>query len=242
MEEMIDIHSTLRLDHTVQRKNESHQHWAAKAVIVDMLRSDPAIVGEVATERKTGERIGDIRCRLSESPPDMPRNFVIEVETSASNKDRCQATSDHLRHEYAVYWVFIANAVNDRRATEEELADRVSTPPSLGVVALPDGELSLGEPITWDGFDYQSPWLARAEFRIPTYDRWQDWYCHGDFEISGERMAILHQSDPGRIYTSTYIGDGQQTLPEPAEISPRELQRRIQEDDIVRTSPVRGPP
>lgn len=139
---MIDIHPSLRLDHTVLRKSESHRHWAAKSVIVDILRSDPAITGEVATERKTGERIGDIRCQLSESPPDMPRDFVVEIETSASNKKLCQATNGHLQHGYAVYWVFMADAVDDRRAAEAELADRLSTPPSLGVVALPDGELS----------------------------------------------------------------------------------------------------
>jgi len=118
MSSLVDIHPTLQLDHTVERKNESHKHWAIKAAISDKLRSDPACVGTIETEKKTSDLIGDIRCQLSESPPDMPQRFVVEIETAASNKDRLRATIDHLRFGYAVYWVFTVDAYEARRETE----------------------------------------------------------------------------------------------------------------------------
>jgi len=244
MIELVNIHPSIRLDHTVQRKNESHHHWAAKAAITDTLRSDPTLVGEIETEKKTGERIADIRCILSESPPDMPRKFVVEIETPASNKDRHQATIDHLRYGFAVFWVFTGNATDERRATEELLDKYLSARPYLGVAALSDGELSIGASITWEEMAYEAPWLGRMELRIPTYDRRKKWYNHGDFRIDGRRVSVLRQRQPGyeQIYFSEYTGEGQQTLPQPSALSKDELQQRIQEGRAKRTSPVRGPP
>lgn len=242
MTALVDIHPTLRLDHTVPRKNESHHHWAAKSVVVDVLRSDPALVGAIETEKKTGERIGDIRCCLSEAPPFMPRRFAIEIETSASDKDRHEATTDHIRHGYAVYWVFTSDAVDDRRTTERLLESYLSTPPSLGVVSLGDGELSLGSPITWEEFAYESPWLGHTELRIPTYDRRKEWYAHGDFRMGDKRVSILRQPGREELFASEYVGDDQQTLPKSFELSKAELQQRIQDGRAKRESPVRGPP
>lgn len=244
MTELVDIHPSLRLDHTVERKNESHHHWAAKAAIADVIRSDSALVGVIETERKTGERIADIRCVLSKSPPDMPRQFAVEIETPASNKDRHQATIDHLRHGFAVFWVFTGNATDERRTTEELLGNYLSSRPSLGVVALSDGELSLGAPITWGEMSYKAPWLGRMELQIPTYDRREEWYNHGDFKIDDQRVSLLRQRQPGyeELYISEYAEGDQQTLPKPSALSMDELQQRIQDGSVKRISPVRGPP
>ena len=73
----------------------------------------------------------------------------MEVETPALDKDRRRATIDHLRHGYAVFWVFTVDAVEDRRETEQLLVENLSSWPSLGVASLVNGELSLGSPITW---------------------------------------------------------------------------------------------
>jgi Transposase and inactivated derivatives len=115
------------LDHTVERKNESHQHWAIKAAISNKLNSNSACVGDIETEKKTSDLIGDIRCQLSESPADMPERFAVEIETCASNKDRLRATIDHLRFGYAVYWVFTVDAHEDRRKTENLLDEYMSS-------------------------------------------------------------------------------------------------------------------
>lgn len=242
MSGLVDVHPTLRLDHRVERKSESHHHWAVKAAIVDLLRSDSSLVGKIETERKTGELIGDIRCQLSESPPDMPQRFVVEVETPASDKDRQRATMRHLRHGYAVFWVFTVGAVEDRRETEELLSEHLSSRPSLGVASLADGELSLGCPITWEEIDYQPPWLGNTELRIPTYDRYEDWFCHGDFDLDGQRVSIFRQPGSHEFFVSYYRDDGQQTLPQRTSLSMAELRHRLREGEIERQGPVRGPP
>ncbi len=242
MTEWVDIHPTVNLDPLVERKNESHHHWAIKAAIVSILRSNPELVGEIETERKTGERIADIRCCLSDSPPDFPRRFAIEIETPASNKDRFQATRDHLVYGHSVYWVFTVDAIENRRTTENLLSEYLSSPPSLGVAALSDGELSLGSPITWDDFAYEPPWLARSEIYIPTYDRYKDWYCHGDFRFDDERVSIIRKPRRKELYISRYTKGGQQTLPQPSALSMEELLQRIDDGTIERESPVRGPP
>lgn len=242
MSDLLEIHPTLQLDRSIEQKNESRSHWAMKAAIVERLRSDTAIVGSIETERKTGERIGDIRCQLSESPPDLPQRFVVEVETVASDKDRYQATIDHLRHGYAVYWVFSVDAVQERQETEELLSEYLSTQPSLGVASLADGELSLGSPIKWCEFEYQSPWLGRTELRIPVRDRHADWYCHGDFKIDGRRVSVFRQPGDSELFVSQYVEDGQLTLPQRTSLSMAELRQRIREGDIERQGPIRGPP
>lgn len=242
MSDLLDIHPTLQLDHSVEQKNESRYHWAVKAAIVYRLRSNEAIVGTIETERKTGELIGDVRCHLTESPSNMPKRFVVEVETSDSEKDRRQATNDHLRHGYAVYWVFTVDAVEERRETEELLSEHLSSRPSLGVASLVDGELSLGSPIMWSEFEYQPPWLGDTELRIPTYDRYEDMYCHGDFDVDGQRVSIYRQPGSHELFLSQYVGDGQQTLPQRTSMSMDKLRQRIREGDVERQAPIRGPP
>jgi hypothetical protein len=123
MASSVDVHPTLQLDHAVERKNESQRHWAIKAAISEKLRSNPACVGAIETEKKTSDLIGDIRCQLSESPSEMPEEFVVEIETAASNKDRLRATIDHLKFGYAVYWVFTVDAHAARRETEALLEE-----------------------------------------------------------------------------------------------------------------------
>ena len=209
---------------------------------MDRLRSDTTISGTIETERKTGERIGDIRCQLTESPSDMPRQFVVEIETPESDKNRRLATIDHLRHGYAVYWVFTLDAATARRTTEQMLEEFVSPQPSLGVASLADGELSLGSPLTWTEFAYQPPLLGATEVYIPTYDRYEEWYCHGDFEVDSQRVSVLRKPGSQELFISHYTNEGQQTLPQRSSLSMVELRQRIQKGDVIRRSPVRGPP
>jgi hypothetical protein len=242
MSNLVDIHPTVRLDHTVERKNESHQHWAIKAAISNKLNSNSACVGDIETEKKTSDLIGDIRCQLSESPADMPERFAVEIETCASNKDRLRATIDHLRFGYAVYWVFTVDAHEDRRKTENLLDEYMSSTPSFGVTSLSDGELSLGTPIVWDEFSPPDPWLGQHELYIPTYNRWVDWFDHGDFAVDGDRVAIFRQPNSGKMYVSRYLENGQQTLPEHFPWKKDEFLEEVREGQIKRVSPVRGPP
>jgi hypothetical protein len=242
MPNLVDIHPTIRLDHTVERKNESQQHWAIKAAISDKFHSDSACTGAIETEKKTSDLIGDIRCQLSESPPHMPQEFVVEVETAASNKDRLRATIDHLRFGYAVYWVFTVDAHEARRETEERLDEFMTSTPSLGVVSLGDGEFSLGTPIVWDEFSPPDPWLGRHELYVPTYNRHDNCFNHGDFMIDGDRVTIYRQPGSGKLYTSQYLKNGQQTLPTPSPSKTDDFLEGIQKGEIERISPVRGSP
>ncbi|WP_312908193.1 hypothetical protein [Natronosalvus caseinilyticus] len=242
MSALVDIHPTIRLDHTVERKNESQQHWAIKAAISDKLHADPSCVGAIETEKKTSDLIGDIRCHLSDSPPDMPQRSVVEIETAASNKDRLRATIDHLRFGYAVYWVFTVDAHEARRETEDLLDEFMTSTPSLGVASLADGELALGTPIVWDEFSPPDPWLGQHELYIPTYNRWGSCFDHGDFAVDGDRVAIYRQPGSGVLYASRYLENGQQTLPRHSPWKKDQFQESIREGEVERVSPVRGPP
>ncbi|MFC7194166.1 hypothetical protein ACFQL4_04990 [Halosimplex aquaticum] len=242
MSALVDIHPTIQLDHTVERKNESQQHWAIKAAISDKLHSNPACVGAIETEKKTSDLIGDVRCQLSEPPLDMPQRFVVEIETAASNKDRLRATIDHLRFGYAVYWVFAVDAHEARRETEDLLDEFVTSAPSLGVASLADGEIALGTPIVWGKFSPPDPWLGRHKLYIPTHNRWVDCFDHGDFAVDGNRVAIFRQPDSGELYASQYLENGQQTLPGHFPWEKDQFQKSIREGEIERVSPVRGPP
>jgi len=238
----LTVHPAITLDSSIQQQNESEQHWAVKSAICDRLRSDPDYTGTIETEKKTSDLIADIRCQLTESPADVPQQFVVEVETSASNKDRLRATIDHLKFGFEVYWVFVADALTARRKTESILSDHMNSQPSLGVASLSDGEISLGAPIRWGEFDIPSRWLGHHELYVPTYDRGVDCFNHGDFTIDGERTTIYREHPRGRLYGSRYLDEKQQTLPEPLQQSPREFLDRLQTGDIERVSPVRGPP
>jgi hypothetical protein len=242
MSELVDIHPTIRLDETVERTNESEQHWAIKSAICEKFRSDPACVGAIETEKKTSDLIGDVRAHLAESPPDIPEKFVVEIETPASNKDRLRATREHLKFGYAVYWVFCVNAHSNRRKTETLLAKYTDSRPSLGVVSLGDGELSLGTPVTWEEFSFPSPLLGRHELYVPTYDRGVEYFDHGDFLVDGDRVAIHRRPGSRLLYVAKYLEDGQQTLPRRSPWDTSEFFERIQEGEIERASPVRGTP
>jgi len=73
---------------------------------IDRLRSNSAYVGEIDDKRKTEDLIGDIRCKLSKSPSDVPKQFVIEVQTNRSGKDIVDTTKRHIRFGFTVFWVF----------------------------------------------------------------------------------------------------------------------------------------
>ena len=240
MEEFPEIHPRVRLDHRVERKNESVKHWAIKAAIVDLICSHPSAVGEVETEKKTSDLIADIRCNLSKSPSGVPKKFVVEIETECSTKNRLNATVDHLRFGYDVYWVFTAEALDKRETTEEILAEYMSSPLSLGVASLANGGISLGTPVTWDEFSFPSKVLFN-EIYVPTYDRWVCCYNHGDFVMDGERVTFYRPPDERVVYISRYLENGQQTLPERVTSRVR-LAKRMAKGEVERVSPVRGPP
>lgn len=242
MQDWVDIDPSIRLDHRTERKNESHQHWAVKAALIDRLRSNSAYVGEIDDERKTEDLIGDIRCKLSKSPSDVPKRFVIEVQTNRSDKDVVDATRRHLRFGFAVYWVYQVDAANKRREADAALTKYMSAPPSLGVASLPEGELRLGSPITWDEFDMQSPKMSCNELYIPTYARSAQCFNHGVFKIDDQRFTIYRFLNREALYVSWHGSDGQQTLPQTSPWSWPELSQRLKEGELSRISPVTGRP
>lgn len=242
MSNFVDIHPTIQLDPNTERKNESHHHWAIKAAIVNRFRSDPKYTGTIKTEKKTSDLIGDIRCQLTDSPPGVPHQFVVEVETEASDKDRLQSTIDHLRFGYATYWVFELAALAKRQETQERLQANMLIPPSLGVVSLPDGELTLGAPIKREEFQFPSPMMGCHEFYVPTYQRSASCFNHGDFSADGERITIYRRPGENEFYISRYLENGQQTLPQLAAPQNRDLLKRIERGEVKRIGPVRGPP
>ncbi|WP_436931478.1 hypothetical protein [Halosimplex halobium] len=239
---VIDIHPTLQLDPNVERQNESHHHWAIKSVIVNRLRSNPSYSGTIETEKKTSDQIADIRCQLTNSPPGVPHRFVIEIETTASNKDRLQSTIEHLRFGYSIYWVFEPAAMDARLETEGRLRDHMRLPPSLGIVSLPNGELTLGAPITWEEFQFPPPVMGSHEFYVPTYRRSASCYNHGDFSDDGERFTVYGCPGKNEYYISRYLEGGQQTLPQLAPPHERDLPKRIERGKVKRVGPVRGTP
>jgi len=237
-----NIHSTIDLDQSVGRTNESVKHWAIKSAIVERFRTHPECHGTVETEKKTSDLIADVRCKFDESPPEIPENCVVEVQTAASDKDFRQATESHLRYGYAVYWVFDVNALNQRKTAEETLAEQMTSTPDLGVASLADGELTLGAPIIWEEFEFRVPLLGQREFYIPTYDRASKWYDHGEFLVNGERITIYRVANSSDYYIGQTYANGQQTLPRRSTWTRQELDRGIKEGDIRRISPVRGTP
>jgi hypothetical protein len=242
VQQSLNVHPTIEIDASVPQKNESKRHWAIKAGIVGLFRSHPDCSGAVETEKKTSDLIADVRCELEESPPDIPDQFVVEVQTAASNKDLHRATENHLRHGYAVYWVYDIEALDQREKAEETLAEQMASIPDFGVASLTEGELTLGAPITWDDFESNPPWLGQTELYVPTYQRSSKWYDHGRFLVEGEEMTIYRVAGSSDYFISQMYPDGQQTLPRRSVWSPQELYEGIQEGEIRRLSPVRGPP
>lgn len=242
MRELSTIHQTIDVDDTVERTNESEVHWAIKSAIVHRFRTDPAYRGTVEAEKKTSDLIADIRCEFDEAPPGTPENCVVEVQMSASDKDLIRAVENHLRHGYAVYWVYDVDALADRERAEEILAEQMTSIPSFGVASLAEGELALGAPITWEEFEFRPPWLGGNELYVPTYDRSAQWYNHGEFAVDDERVMVYRVAGESELFASWTYEDGQQTLPQRAPWEWREFHKGIESGEIQRVSPVRGPP
>lgn len=242
MQQSPNVHPTIDLDPNVSRANESATHWAIKSAIVERFRTHPECRGTVETEKKTSDLIADVRCKFDETPPDIPENCVVEVQTAASDKDLRRATENHLRHGYAVFWVYDVNALDQREEAEETLAKQMTSMPDFGVAALAEGELTLGAPITWKEFEFRAPWLGQNELYVPTYDRASKWYNHGEFLVDDERVTIYRVAGSPDYFVGQMYEDGQQTLPRRSAWTRRELYRGIEEGEIRRVSPVRGPP
>lgn len=237
-----NVHPTITLDPSVDRSNESETHWAIKSAIVDRFRTHPECRGTVETEKKTSDLIADVRCEFDETPADVPENCVVEVQTAASDKDLRRATENHLRHGYAVYWVFDVNALDQREKAEETLTEQMTTIPDFGVASLAEGEITLGAPITWEEFESRAPWLGQNELSVPTYDRASKWYDHGEFLVDSERVTIYRVAGSPDYFVGQTYKNGQQTLPRRSPWTRQELYRGIEDGEICRVSPVRGPP
>jgi len=158
----------------------------------------------------------------------MPEKFVVEIETTASTKDRIRATIHHIRFGYAVFWVFTADALDSRQKTETLLDGHLMSTPSLGIASLPDGEVSLGTPITWDDFTFPTPVWGRHELYVPTYNRYESLFDHGDFILGDQQVTIYSQPTTNKLYLSRHLEDGQQTLPLRAPWKPSDLFKRIE--------------
>ena len=238
-----DIQSIkLGLDRSVERQDgESLVHWAMKAATVSWLESDPRFEGTIRTEKKVEDKIADVRCEFSEKPDHVPRYCVFEMQTTNSNKNYTQTTRRYHRFGYSVFWLFSRDAARERREAEEALSQDMSEPPSLGLIALEDGELQIGRAVTPDVFEDSSPKLLWNELYIPTYDRPRQIFDHGDFADSdGERFSLV--SIDGQLFVSHEINDkGQRTLPQQPTWHYEELSQAIVDECIERTSPVRGP-
>lgn len=237
-----DIHPTVDIDETVDRTNESAVHWAIKAAIIHRFRTHSAYRGAIEAEKKTSDLIADIRCEFDEAPPNAPQKCVVEVQTSASDKDVIRTVENHLRHGYAVYWVYDVDALTDRGKAEERLTEQMTSTPSFGVAALADGELTLGAPITWDEFEFRTPWLGQHELYVPTYNRSEDWYSHGEFAVDDERVIVYRVAGESELFISRTYQDGQQTIPRRAPWTRREFYKGVESGTIRRVSPVQGPP
>lgn len=237
--------SQLELADSVERnENESLRHWAIKAAIVARLQSNPDYEGVIESEKKVEDQIGDLRCNFSRSPNGVPSKCVFEVQTQFSKKNYVSTTRRYLRFGYAVFWVFTAGAFNKRREAEKQLSEHVSETPSFGIASLDEGELQLGQPIVQEVFDFEStPEIPHTEFYIPTYDRYNQCFDHGDFEIEGRKVGIVSVAGQNDFFYSEVADEGgQRTLPQCAIWDEEELYQGLQENSIKRLSPVRGPP
>jgi len=236
--------SSLELDESVpQQKKESWRHWADKAAIINWLRTNQKIKGTILAEKKVADKISDIRCECVKSPEGMPDRFVVEVQTEHADKNVLNLTQWYHRFGYAVYWVFDVHADQKRRNAEAILGEQMSGPASLGMISVGDGELQLGRPVTRESFEYNpdAP-VPQVEFYIPTYDRTEHHYDHGDFEVHGDQMTIYSVDGSKEYYFSRVVDGSQRTLPQRNLLSNQELYQGIRENEITRVSPVRGAP
>lgn len=232
----------LGLDYSVERqKGESWTHWAMKAAIVFWLRSHPDVTGAIETERKVEDLIADVRCEFNSAPAGIPQRCVFEAQTSHSNKDIVRATARYHRFGYSVLWLFDKDASGDRRDAERELSEYMSNTPSLGLISLEDGEIQLGQPIDPDTFESPFPKMAVNELYVPTHERKQPAFDHGDFGYCGEQLALV-TVDNELFITHKVDSAGQRTLPQPAPWTKKELSTAIFDEQLERRGPVRGPP
>lgn len=236
------VHPTIDLDLEVAQTNESKLHWSIKSAIIHRFRSNPNLNGLVEHEKKTGDLIADVRCQFDRTTQNVPKQCVVEVQTSGSNKDVVRTTAKHLKYGFAVYWVYDINAIDARERAEAQLENQMSSTPQLGVASLKEGELTLGAPITWDEFELEAPILGVSEMYVPTYHRHRPCYDYGDFLLDGDRVTIYRvKNEPGYFVSEKY-DDGQHTLPMRSKRVGNRLYRGIEDESIKRISPVRGPP
>lgn len=232
----------LPLANSVTRQaGESFAHWAGKAAVVEWLETHPGIEGEIQTERKVEDLIADVRCNLTDSPPTIPEKVVIEVQTRHSSKDIVRNTRRYHRFGYCVYWVFLQNAAHKRRNAERALEDVMEPTPSLGIISLEDGELRLGQPITPTNLEEPEIRFCYNELYVPTYERFESTFDHGDFTAQGEKTISLISIDETLYLSEEVDATGQRTLP--VKITGYDsCYTLFTQEDLHRASPVRGPP
>lgn len=230
----------LALCNAIKAGNESVEHWAAKAIVVAKLATDSDFNGTIETERMTGGLRGDVVC-TGNTTQAYPQKFVVEIEHSRDNY-RVQKTRRHARHGYAVFWVFTERTVNQRAETEAELAKITARKPSLGAVSVEGQQAELGEPLGWNDIAYPCPSISFNELNIPTYDRSKQCYDHGDFVVDGQLVSVIGLAGDAVPLICEYVGNGQQTLPQPASWTMQDLREGIDSGDIFRAAPIRGPP
>ncbi|MWG36685.1 hypothetical protein [Halomarina oriensis] len=231
---------SMALCNVVKAGNETYSHWAGKALVVAELAADPQFDGKIETERMTGGLRGDVVC-TDNSTETYPRKFVVEVEHSR-DKYRVQKTRRHARYGYAVFWVFTERAISQRSNTEADLAEITAKSPSLGAVSVATGEVELGEPLGWNDLAYPRPTIAFNELAIPQYDRSKRCYDHGDFMFDDRVVSVIDIKGDATPLVCEYVSDGQQTLPQPASWTMRDLWDGINSGDVIRAAPIRGPP
>lgn len=236
------VHPTIDLDLEVAQTNESKLHWSIKAAIIQRFHSNPGLDGLIQSEKKTGELIADVRCQFEQTTDTVPKQCVVEVQTSGANKDIVQATAKHLKYGYAVFWVYDIDAIDAREEAEELLENRMSSTPQLGVASLGEGELTLGAPITWDEFELGAPMFGVSEMYVPTYYRHRPCYDYGDFLLDGAEVTIYRVEDEPGYFVSKKYDNGQHTLPMRSNRIGKRLYRGLEDNSIKRISPVRGPP
>lgn len=234
----------LPLDKSIeQQEGESWTHWASKAATVKWFDEHPQFEEEsVKTEKKVEDLIADIRAEFFATPSGIPERFVVELQTRYSDKNIVQATRRYHRFGYAVFWLFDKEAARKRRDAERALTEHMTETPSLGLISVEDGEFQLGYPITSEMLTAPSTNLTFNELYVPTYERTEQAYDHGDFiHSSGDQVSILSVDDEFCI-SRQVSSEGQRTLPIASSWTHQEITNAISEGELQRCGPVRGPP
>lgn len=199
-----DIKKRLR---AANYKSESDKHLWGKAELLHRKRNeiDPWFPGTYHFEQKLADRVPD--CHVNGALRRVWIEFVVHSDQPYRVKTR-----HALRLGFDVYWVFHVDHCDRIEDAKQALSPELQSSVEFGVFDPSTGQLSLGDPITFDNYEFRVQSLR--EFDVEWINGYRGWSCEyvqpdgfkiggfllGEFEIAGHQCRVYSVNPMGSYY------------------------------------------